>query len=667
MKFKILFIGFFLLILSIIITLNIFFQQNYEAEMAEQFAQQQLIVAKTVGTSIQETLEHIKEESVSLANLLARRGLKQQGLRGFIQDALAELKEDIGIVLMITDKDDRVVFSSDSIISTPAHLEPMKLFYDPILRKALLNVPIKKNSSLIGNIYLYISVSDITHKFLAKIKTGTRGYAWMMDSEGTLVYHPTEPSMIGRNIFHADSHCFKCHSSFETEKQIIGTKSIGYSTYIAPRGEDKMVAFSRIKLDRINWIVCVSIPYSEVTASIQKSSRLHSIIILSILILSITSAIVVIVLNKKRIQAEAKAQYTEKLKEYASELEKIVRQRTQELQKERDILTAIVGSVNAGICLLDNELKVLWTNDIMKQMFPETTEGQPLSSEFLDTLVTEAMVDNHTAQQVLYLDLGHRRGYFHVSVTPLKGATEENLLLLVQDVTEMKLAEQQLMQAEKLSALARLTAGVAHEIGNPLTSISSYIQILQEHVNDDFSKEALSIISNHINRISLIVRQMSRFAKAKPEEIKPVDIRSIIEGTLELVKYDKRMKQVEVDVEIDETLPKVLVDENQIIQVFVNLILNALDAMPNGGTITIRAVSENNKVKVSFTDTGVGIEKENLQRIFDPFFTTKEKGTGLGLAISYSIIKSFGGDIMVDSTPLKGTTFTVVLPVHEGK
>ncbi len=221
------------------------------------------------------------------------------------------------------------------------------------------------------------------------------------------------------------------------------------------------------------------------------------------------------------------------------------------------------------------------------------------------------------------------------------------------------------MQSEKLAALARLTAGVAHEIGNPLTSISSYIQILQEHLQDDFSKEALNIISNHINRISLIVRQMSRFSKAKPAEIRPTEIRPIIESTLELVRYDKRMKQVRVDVSVDEDLPEVLVDENQLVQVFVNLILNALDAMPSGGSISIRVFSEDNRVKVSFTDTGVGIEKENLQRIFDPFFTTKEKGTGLGLAISYSIIKSFGGDIMVESTPMKGTTFTVVLPVYE--
>jgi C4-dicarboxylate-specific signal transduction histidine kinase len=667
MKFKILFIGFFLFILSMIITLNIFFQQNYEAETAEQFAQQQLIVAKTVASSIQETLEHIKEETVSLARLLSKRGLKREGLGEFVQDALAELKDDISLALMITDKDNNLIFSSGNPNRKPFYLHTMKLIYEPATKEAVLKVPITRQDRLIGNVYLFISVDDLTKKFLSRIKTGTRGYAWMMDSEGTLVYHPTEPSMIGRNIFHADKHCLHCHTSFETEKQIVGTTTVGYSIYIAPRGEDKMVAFSRVRLDSINWIVCVSIPYSEVTASIQKSSRLHSIIIISILVLSVTSAVVVIVLNKKRIQAEAKAQYTEKLKEYASELEEIVKQRTKELQKERDILTAIVGSVNAGICLLDNEHRVLWANDVMKELLPETIEGKPIASGLIDSLVDEALVDNHTAQQIMYLDLGHRKGYFHVSVTPLKGATRDNLLFLVQDVTEIKLAEQQLMQTEKLSALARLTAGVAHEIGNPLTSISSYIQILQDHVQDDFSKEALSIISNHINRISLIVRQMSRFAKAKPEEIKPVDIKAIIDSTLELVRYDKRMKQVNVEVSIDEGIPKVLVDENQLVQVFVNLILNALDAMPNGGTIYIKMRSEGRQVKISFTDTGVGIKKEDLQRIFDPFFTTKEKGTGLGLAISYSIIKSFGGEIIVDSIPLKGTTFTVVLPAHERK
>ncbi len=664
MRFKVFFIGFFLLILSVIITLNIFFQQNYEAEMVQQFGQQQLIVTRTVASSIHDTLEHIKEEALSLSRLLARRGLHPQGLEEFLEDALAEMKEDIGLTVIITDHEGNIIFSTGKIKFSP-YLPSNTMIYGPEMRMVNLKIPISKGNRNIGNLYVFMSVDDLTKKFLSQVITGQRGYAWMMDSDGTLVYHPTEPSMIGRNIFHADQHCLRCHTSFETEKQIIGTKTVGYSIYIAPKGEDKMVAFSRVSIDRVNWIVCVSVPYSEVTASMQKSSKLHSIIIIAILVLTVTSAIVVIVLNKKRIQAEAKAQYTEKLKEYATELEEVVRERTKELRKERDILTAIIGSVNAGICLLDFDHRVLWANDTMRELIPELIEGEPIKGTLIDSLIDEAMVDNRAIQQVLYIDFGHRKGYFHVSVTPLKGATEENLLLLIQDVTEIKLAEQQLMQAEKLTALARLTAGVAHEIGNPLTSISSYIQILQEHVQDDFSKEALTIISNHINRISLIVRQMSRFAKAKPEEIKPTEIKPVIDSTLELVRYDKRMKQVTINSTISENLPKVLVDENQLVQVFVNLILNALDAMPNGGSITIKAYPEDNMVKVSFTDTGVGIEKENLQRIFDPFFTTKEKGTGLGLAISYSIIKSFGGDIQVESTPMKGTTFTVVLPAYE--
>ena len=664
MRFKAFFIVFLLLVFSIIITLNIFFQQNYEAEMAQQFAQQQLLVAKTVASSIHDSLEHIKEETLSLARLLSRRGLQREGLEGFLQDALAELKDEIGLTLIITDPAGRPIFFTKKI-SFSGDLPEGTMRYEPGSKMVDLKVPVKKAARPIGYIYLYISVDDISRKFLSQIKTGNRGYAWMMDSEGTLIYHPTEPTMVGRNIFHADTHCLRCHTSFETEKQILGTRTIGYSIYIAPRGEDKMVAFARVRIDRVDWIVCVSVPYSEVTASMQKSSRLHSIIILAILVLSITSAGVVIFLNKKRIQAETKARYAEKLKEYARELEGLVEERTRQLRKERDILTAIIGSVNAGICLLDSNHRVLWANEMMRGLLPQVIEGQPLQGPVLDNLIKEAMVDNRTVQQVMHLDLGHRRGYFHVSVTPLKGTPEEHLLLLLQDVTEIKLAEQQLMQSEKLAALARLTAGVAHEIGNPLTSISSYIQILQEHLQDDFSKEALNIISNHINRISLIVRQMSRFSKAKPAEIRPTEIRPIIESTLELVRYDKRMKQVRVDVSVDEDLPEVLVDENQLVQVFVNLILNALDAMPSGGSISIRVFSEDNRVKVSFTDTGVGIEKENLQRIFDPFFTTKEKGTGLGLAISYSIIKSFGGDIMVESTPMKGTTFTVVLPVYE--
>jgi len=221
------------------------------------------------------------------------------------------------------------------------------------------------------------------------------------------------------------------------------------------------------------------------------------------------------------------------------------------------------------------------------------------------------------------------------------------------------------MHSEKLSALARISAGVAHEIGNPLTSISSYIQILREMDFDEFTKESLETIAKHINRITDIVRQMSGFSKTAIADMKSHNLHELVSLTLDLVKYDKRMKDIKVNVSVPDSLPLVSGDETQLIQVFMNIILNAADAMPGSGMLDIFAAQTNGLVDIFFSDSGPGIPQENLKRIFDPFFTTKEKGTGLGLAVSYSIIKSFQGDITAENRPEGGTIFKVRLPYNE--
>jgi signal transduction histidine kinase len=221
-----------------------------------------------------------------------------------------------------------------------------------------------------------------------------------------------------------------------------------------------------------------------------------------------------------------------------------------------------------------------------------------------------------------------------------------------------------MMHSEKLSALARISAGLAHEIGNPLTSISSYVQLLREMDLGDFANESLETISKHISRIAEIVRNISSFSKPTKGVAGPVNIKEVLDSTISLLRFDKRMKNIDVIVEFGE-LPDVYADANQLAQVFTNLIFNAADAMPDGGTLRITAREVERSVEIAFTDTGTGIPEEHLHKIFDPFFTTKDKGTGLGLSVSFSIVKSFGGDILVESEMGKGSTFRVRLPVYE--
>jgi C4-dicarboxylate-specific signal transduction histidine kinase len=684
MRIKVALILLLLIIISIIVTLNIFFQQNYEAEMAAQFNQQQLIIAKTLSDSIQTNIQHLIDEASAFVKLLSNRGLHQVGLDEFVNYAFAELSTELGVEMIIIDQNNMTIFQTrpELFPSNELHDLSEKIknlrssnFYfmeDVSLRRLIFGFPVKRNETFIGATIITVNISEICNKFLTPIQAGKRGHAWMMDASGTLLYHPTQPKMIGRNIFNADKSCYKCHKSFKTEIQILSATDIGFSSYIAPYGEDKLVAFSRVRLPSINWIVCVSIPYSEVTQSIKNSMRFHSLLVFTILIATGIVSFIIIIINKERVKAEEKALYSEKIKDYAKELENIVNERTKELTLEKEKLDAIVSSIEAGICIFDENEQVVWMNRVMKHWLSEEKKENFTVTKlfddqrFLDN-IHSAIVDNRFIQEVSFLNLGNKKGYFQMVATPIHSPDgKSQIMVLLQDVTELKKAQEQLMQSEKLSALARLSAGVAHEIGNPLTSVSSYVQILKEMDFDDFTKEALETISRHINRIATIVRQMSRFSKTQAEEIKNVKIPELVNSTLELVKYDKRTKNVKIDTDFPEDLPEVYVDGNQMIQVFINLILNAADAMPQGGMLKISAKRSNAKVEISFKDTGHGIDKEHLDRIFDPFFTTKEKGSGLGLAVSYSIVKSFGGDIIVESTPGKGSTFKVILPAYEG-
>lgn len=678
---SIFFLIFIVVVISIIITLNIFFQENYQAEMASQFNRQQLIIAKTVGRSIEDTINHIREEADSLANLLGIRGLESKGLKEFINFSLKELSGKVRVYLTITDIHNRPVYFNKTYEgSLKADLRDIAAFKSTGNKSAMVSDDqyvtyfkriINKKGQTSGYLLLRLSVDGITYKFLRPIKSGKRGYAWMMDSGGTLIYHPTMPEMIGRNIFEADRSCFKCHRSFKTEHQILSTPDVGFSNYITPYGEDKLIAFYRLKQKTPDWIVCVSIPYSEVIESIKKSMRFHSFLVLSTFLATVIISLIVVAINRERVKAEERAKYTEKIKRHAEELEELVVERTIELTTEKEKLHALISSINAAICIFDENNRLIWHNRVLEEwVSSEKLDGLDLSffvsNNDLYGHVCSAVVDNHHIQEVSRLDFGRKRGYFQISATPLRTPDGHcNLLLLIQDITELKRAEEQLIQSEKIAALARLSAGVAHEIGNPLTSISSYVQILKEMKFDDFTKDALNTISKHINRIAHIIRQMSSFSKTKADDIREHIVKELIESTIELVKFDRRTKNIDITLEIPETIPYIYADGNQLIQVFINLILNAADAMEEGGSLQIRAWTENNQVCIAFKDSGPGIPEEIRDRVFEPFFTTKDRGTGLGLAVSYSIMQSFGGKIELESKPQEGTTFTVRLPAYE--
>ena len=235
------------------------------------------------------------------------------------------------------------------------------------------------------------------------------------------------------------------------------------------------------------------------------------------------------------------------------------------------------------------------------------------------------------------------------------------------DITEKKRLEQQLIQSQKLESIGTLAAGIAHEVGNPLTSISSLVQVIQRTTSDSSAREKLDLVKNQINRIAKIIRELVDFSRPSNYETRPVNVNAVIQDAVNIVRYSKKAKDIPFITEFDPGLPSLLLVQDQIIQVFINILLNAVDAISiPPGEIRVRTFVQKNHVAIEFEDTGHGIPPEHINKIFEPFFTTKTigEGTGLGLWISYGIIKNFHGEITVDSREGRGSRLTVTLPIH---
>lgn len=238
-----------------------------------------------------------------------------------------------------------------------------------------------------------------------------------------------------------------------------------------------------------------------------------------------------------------------------------------------------------------------------------------------------------------------------------------------QDLAERRELEAQLFHSAKLASLGVMAGGIAHEIRNPLGISSAAAQILLEYPeNETLRKECADKIYSGIKRASQIIEELLKFARPSEGRFEPTNVNNAIMETLTLIEKQMVLIRIEIKKDLDAHIPIIKAEKNLLKQAFLNMILNAANAMPEGGTLTLRTSTDGmNKILVVFKDTGCGIPSENIDRIFDPFFTTMPvgKGTGLGLSITYSIIKQHEGSIRVESVVGKGSTFTIQLPVKK--
>jgi two-component system NtrC family sensor kinase len=356
-----------------------------------------------------------------------------------------------------------------------------------------------------------------------------------------------------------------------------------------------------------------------------------------------------------------------------------LRMKADELERMREFSENILESLNDGLAVVNRDDRIVRWNRRLEELYGvrhEEAVGRRLdevfSTGFFEVL-RSARRDSREGGAFYRVPLTTRheparRLLVNVATTPLREAdgTVAGTIVIVEDISSRVQLEEQLQISEKMASIGLLAAGVAHEVNTPLTGISSFTQmLLQNAAPDDPKTKVLEKIERQTFRAAKIVNGLLNLARPAQTECAAVDVNAVINDVLSLLEHQLRTGRIQVRKELAVTAPVVQGIEYKLQQVFLNLFLNARDAMPRGGWLTIATRVDGDAAQVEVADTGSGIPAEQMSRIYDPFFTTKEigKGTGLGLSITYGIVQEHGGTITCESVERQGTRFTLTLPL----
>ena len=341
--------------------------------------------------------------------------------------------------------------------------------------------------------------------------------------------------------------------------------------------------------------------------------------------------------------------------------------KVEEYEKLKEFSENIVESINVGILAADLDDRVeSWNSQIEKLtgISRDRAVGRRLS-ELLPMELCDKLADG--VENVYKFVLKPKDVTLNIAIAPLisRDGAQIGRLIIFDDVTDRAELERRLVQADKLSSIGLLAAGVAHEVNTPLAVISTYAQMLAKQISGDEQKAPLlEKIAKQTFRASEIVNSLLNFSRTSPTEFVSVDLNKIVRETLALMEHQMTKSGVTATLALDDALPRIKGNPGKLQQVFLNLFLNARDAMERGGVLALKTWALDGRVLVTVADSGAGIARENLEKIFDPFFTTKgaKKGTGLGLSVSYGIVREHGGNIEVASEIGAGTRFELSFP-----
>ncbi len=337
----------------------------------------------------------------------------------------------------------------------------------------------------------------------------------------------------------------------------------------------------------------------------------------------------------------------------------------------------VLSSMTNGLITIDLEKRIVTLNEMAERILGKKREG------IVDLPLEEALGDQHPFSRMMTETLSHEEGIFHselalnvkegtlwlIASTSLLtdgGGKKIGTLMIFQDITEIKALEEKLRQADRLAALGTLSAGLAHEIKNPLSAIKTFVQLLpKKFENPSFMEKFNITVPREIDRINQLVEDLLELTRKRVRPFVNLNVNQPILQVIDLHGEEMKKRNIAFEDHLDKTIPSLHGDPERLYRAFSNLVINAIQAMPNGGSLFISSELDQagSVLKLTFRDTGIGMDEETSRNLFNPFYTTKDKGAGLGMALTRKIIEDHRGTIEVASEKGKGTTFVLTLPV----
>ncbi|MBN2124277.1 MAG: PAS domain S-box protein [Deltaproteobacteria bacterium] len=663
--------------------------------VADQFNEEQLVMARHVATLIEREIGFLRKELLFLRKMDTPVLLDPEAAYGNMQRVFSRFLESgvWKIELLDLRSGQRTTFmpykkwvvtqagSEQGELPPPGAFEEQRIWISrPVIKPFGLSLllgtmPIKDPSRII---LFHVNLSWFLSPFLRDIRSGKTGYAWLIDGRGIFLFHPNT-DFIGKSAFEIREEAYPdvplgIINFIQKEKMLKGRIGTGWYYSGWHRGITgkikKLIAYCPAHISENpvqTWSVALAAPISEIEDAVRKG-MFRQFLLQGLTILVIVLGGATILVFELR---------------WSRTLENRVARRTEDLKKSEEKYRSLVESAEDFIYTVDSKGVFLSMNSFTANFFggsPGDFIGKGLSGLFPERVLKKQLQliglvyrYGKSVRDEFEIEIGGHETWISANFMPLKGEDGKvnAVLCIARDITESKILERQLINAEKLASMGTLAAGVAHEINNPLGVILGFCELLlRKSEQGSQAYEDLKTIERQGLHCKEVVENLLSFARIEKGTTEYSDLNQSLEEILKVVRHTLEMNDIELVLDLASSLPGIRADSRQLQQVFLNLINNAISAMEGGGRLMIRTYLErpSSKAVVEFEDNGIGIRSEDMDRIFEPFFTTKPEGegTGLGLFVSYGIVKKHGGTIeCVSHEPTEdregGTTFTVKL------